>query len=43
MPYAKDTSSKNNWQDWPSGLGNELIIRPRQVQLLYPASCSYRI
>lgn len=23
-------------QGWPSGLGNELIIRARQVQLLYP-------
>lgn len=24
------------FQGWPSGLGNELIIRTRQVQLLYP-------
>ncbi len=23
-------------QGWPSGLGNELIIRARQVQLLHP-------
>ncbi len=26
----------NKAQGWPSGLGNELIIRARQVQLLHP-------
>lgn len=31
-------------QGWPSGLGSELIIRLRQVQLLHPGfSPSYQI
>ncbi len=36
LPDSAYNSNEWNNQGWPSGWGSELIIRPRQVQLLHP-------